>query len=286
MSEPENKTPAMPWYPRDFAADEPVQLMSLEEEGAYRRLLDHQWLHGSVPSDVAQLARICKNVAPAKMRKIWPAIAPLFFAIDGDPSRLQNRKVERVRAAQIAYKKKQSESGKAGAEARWKDKHPDGDPNGGRMATPLADDWLAVAVASASAQEPPPTPAGVEAGKQFARLLNRLPVTGRAKVSVTELLEKLPDGQQLGWICSFLNYLDGGGLPAGVKPTAEQLATACQDYLAVNPATMGPAHFRSFLVRVVRDAGKSPPQRSGCVSSRTANTLRAIEELAAEGDAA
>jgi uncharacterized protein YdaU (DUF1376 family) len=155
----ENKPPSYPWYPRDFAMDEPVQMMTLEEEGAYRRLLDHQWLHGSIPADVAQLARICKNVPPAKMRKLWGAIAPLFVA-DADGLRYRNRKLERVRQEREEYRQRQSEAGRRGARQRW---HPtpeaNGDPNGGGIATPVADQWPASASAFASANDPPSPPA-------------------------------------------------------------------------------------------------------------------------------
>ncbi|HEY5085926.1 MAG TPA: DUF1376 domain-containing protein [Gemmatimonadaceae bacterium] len=121
MVETENKAPAYPWYARDFAADEPVQLMTLEEEGAYRRLLDHQWLHGSIPCDVVAIARICKNTPRARMVKLWAAIAPCFVADDSAPSRLQNRRLERERARSAAYRERQSAAGKLGAEAAWGD---------------------------------------------------------------------------------------------------------------------------------------------------------------------
>ena len=81
---------------RDFAADEPVILMSLEEEGAYRRLLDHQWSHGSIPDDMKQLAAICKGASVARMKSIWAAVSPCFMPAD-EPGRLVNQRLERVR---------------------------------------------------------------------------------------------------------------------------------------------------------------------------------------------
>jgi uncharacterized protein YdaU (DUF1376 family) len=119
VTDAQNKAPSYPWYPGDFQRDEPVQLMSLEEEGAYRRLLDNQWMHGSIPADVAQLARICKNVPAAKMRKLWAAIAPCFVPYPDIADRLYNRKLERVRSERQAYLQKKSNAGKLGAEAAW-----------------------------------------------------------------------------------------------------------------------------------------------------------------------
>ncbi len=115
----ENKAPAYQWYPRDFEADEPVKLMTLEAEGAYRRLLDHQWLHGSIPSEIREIAQLCKNTPVARMKRLWLAIAPCFRSVDGDETRLQNAKLERIRAESEEYRKKQSAKGKAGAQARW-----------------------------------------------------------------------------------------------------------------------------------------------------------------------
>jgi uncharacterized protein YdaU (DUF1376 family) len=114
----ENKVPAYPWYPRDFAADEPVQLMSLEEEGAYRRLLDHQWLHGSIPDDISSLAKICKNIPVRRMKKIWSSIEGCFSPTD-EPARLQNRKLERIRLDRSRFIQQQRESGSRGGHKRW-----------------------------------------------------------------------------------------------------------------------------------------------------------------------
>lgn len=119
MSDATNKAPAYPWYPRDFAADEPVQLMTLTEEGAYRRLLDHQWLHGSIPGEMSQLARICKNIPVREMTKLWRALDHCFSRMEGQPPRFQNRRLERVRQERREYRDKQSASGKLGAEAAW-----------------------------------------------------------------------------------------------------------------------------------------------------------------------
>jgi uncharacterized protein YdaU (DUF1376 family) len=43
------KTAGYIWFPADFMSDEPVMVMTLEEEGAYRRLLDHSWLSNGLP---------------------------------------------------------------------------------------------------------------------------------------------------------------------------------------------------------------------------------------------
>lgn len=109
-----SKAAAYLWYPRDFAADEHVVLMDLETEGAYRRLLDHQWLHGSVPSDLTDLAKICKGVTVPKMRRMWPALSACFQPSADDPNRLCNAKMERVREDWLHVREARSEAGRKG----------------------------------------------------------------------------------------------------------------------------------------------------------------------------
>jgi uncharacterized protein YdaU (DUF1376 family) len=112
--------PSYPWYPRDFMADEPVMLMTLEQEGAYRRLLDHQWLHGSIPVDLKQLAVICKGVTASKMKALWAGIAECFVVVPDDDARLVNERLERVREEYVKFRTGKSEAGSKGNEVRWK----------------------------------------------------------------------------------------------------------------------------------------------------------------------
>lgn len=108
------KSPSYAWYPRDFAADEPVVLMTLEEEGAYRRLLDHQWLHESIPSDLRQIAAICKGVPLSRMRQLWSALQVCFVPSEKDADRLVNPRMERQRKRAEEYRRNQSQNGKRG----------------------------------------------------------------------------------------------------------------------------------------------------------------------------
>lgn len=112
-----DKFPFYPWFPRDYAADEHVQVMTLAAEGAYRRLLDHQWLHGSIPADPAVCARLCRAGAE-EFTALWPLVAPCFHPIEGDPSRLQNRKLERIRAETVARREALKAAGSRGGSQR------------------------------------------------------------------------------------------------------------------------------------------------------------------------
>jgi hypothetical protein len=53
-----SKPPAFQFYPSDWLGSQRVSLMTLEEEGAYIRLLSYCWQHGSIPADPEQIARL------------------------------------------------------------------------------------------------------------------------------------------------------------------------------------------------------------------------------------
>lgn len=87
--------------------------MSLEAECCYRRLLDVQWMSGAIPSDIATLARLCKNIPVRRMRSIWTEIAPCFIpATDGQG--LVNPKLAAIREGVVAFRRERAESGRLG----------------------------------------------------------------------------------------------------------------------------------------------------------------------------
>ena len=149
------KRPYMPFYGREFYQDENVMLMTLEQEGAFKRLLWNCWQEGSIPSDLAKLAAICKNT-PLKIfeKRIWPALKVCFTPTED--GRLINNKIERVRQESQKYRDGQSERGRLGAEKRW-NRHrraaPPPDPRGA-AATPSPDP----ATAAPSAEPEPDSP--------------------------------------------------------------------------------------------------------------------------------
>jgi uncharacterized protein YdaU (DUF1376 family) len=109
------------WYPGDWLNDEAVSLMTIAQEGAYRRLLDHQWWEGSIPSDLRALAQLTKTTPEAFAADFWPAISPHFKPCQCDRiGRLSNRRLEEVRKEAEEELEKKSRAGSAGADARWK----------------------------------------------------------------------------------------------------------------------------------------------------------------------
>lgn len=109
------RSPAYQWYVKDYESDEAVKLMTYEQEGIYHRLLDHQWLHGGIPSDPRQIAMLVPKVPLKRFLGLWPGIAVKFVDLDG---RLVNEKLEKVRRDTAAYKALKAAAGRASAQHR------------------------------------------------------------------------------------------------------------------------------------------------------------------------
>lgn len=109
--------PWFPFYARDWLVNEEVGTMTLEEEGAYVRLLATQWEYGSIPNDERRLCALLKRCDPRRFRRLWPVLAPHFAPIsDG---RLANPRLaqERERYEQAAGARREMAS--RAARKRW-----------------------------------------------------------------------------------------------------------------------------------------------------------------------
>ncbi len=90
--------------------------MTLEEEGAYIRLLASCWQHGSVPSDPGQAARLIGKGASTTV-----AATVLAMFIPGEtPGRLVHDRLEAERAKQAEWRRKSSLGGIKSGEVRSK----------------------------------------------------------------------------------------------------------------------------------------------------------------------
>lgn len=120
------KAPAFQIYVADFDMD--TAAWDNEEVGAYVRLLFYQWANEAIPDDPARLAKIAR-CSRTKFRKIWLIISQKF--VPKSDGFLINLRLERTRHEKQQYIEGQQESGKKGAEKRWKsDSKPNGDPIG------------------------------------------------------------------------------------------------------------------------------------------------------------
>ena len=101
-----NKTPAFQFYPGDYLSSQRVSLMTLEEEGAYIRLLCYCWKNGHIPSDPEQLARLIgKGATIALAKKV-----SLMFENKGG-SRLVHDKLDELRIQRERWVEKSRQGG-------------------------------------------------------------------------------------------------------------------------------------------------------------------------------
>jgi uncharacterized protein YdaU (DUF1376 family) len=107
----QGKSPAFQFYAADYLADENVQLLTLEEEGAYIRLLAYCWREGSIPADFKSLSRMCKNCS----EEVLTAVQPLFT---GRGKRLVHPRLILERKRHENYIKQQRAKGIASGNSR------------------------------------------------------------------------------------------------------------------------------------------------------------------------
>jgi len=88
--------------------------MTLEQQGAYVRLLCYNWQDGFIPNDLSQLALLC-GTTPRKMALIWESVKDCFGPLPDNPDRLVNPRLEHTRDGLRRFSDKQ----KAKADARW-----------------------------------------------------------------------------------------------------------------------------------------------------------------------
>lgn len=128
-------SPCFLWWPKDILADARVQTLTLEQEGAYRRLIDYCWIEGSIPSDPAELGMLCKidtstQEGLERAEGLRNRLEPFFIDAAERPGWWAHRRVEEQRreqreerdaraAKEAAERERLSQAGKKGAERAW-----------------------------------------------------------------------------------------------------------------------------------------------------------------------
>lgn len=120
-----SKTAEMPYFkvfPRDEIADSRIQLLELDEFGAYQRLKFQIWIDGgNLPFDERFLAKLLR-ISPKKFQKIWKEISPLFSIID---EKLTIADFEMQRAKYSDFIEQRRAAGQKSATKRGNDRSTD-----------------------------------------------------------------------------------------------------------------------------------------------------------------
>lgn len=98
-------------------------MMTLTEEGAYRRLLDFCWINGAIPADPEKAARV---VGKGCTKEIAKVCLEMFTPHPTDETLLVHDRQETERAKQM----QNSEARKKAADARWKNQGKPADVRG------------------------------------------------------------------------------------------------------------------------------------------------------------
>lgn len=142
MTHGDGKAPAFQLYVKEFLSDANQAGMSLQESGAYIRLMCFEWNeHGKgLPDDFTRCARMI-GATPPQMRTMWKALRGCFVDHPNAPGRMLHPRLEKERQKQETFKRRRSYAGKKGAEVRWQtDGKDDGKHDGKAIATPMAKD--------------------------------------------------------------------------------------------------------------------------------------------------
>jgi len=113
------KAPAFQFYVRDWLSSGKVATMTLEQQGAYMRLLCFAWLDDdcSLPNDDAELASL------SGMGERWftngsQVVRRCFTEMPNNPSRLVNERLVVEREKQAEWRKKSAEGGRKSGKTR------------------------------------------------------------------------------------------------------------------------------------------------------------------------
>ena len=113
ISSKRTPSPAFQFYPKDFFSSDKVDRMSMTERGCYITLLGKDWLENGLPTDVAELAAMCR-MKPSQFRRMWEH-GKLHECFTEKNGRYFNPRLEVERRAQAEFRKRQKEK----AEKRW-----------------------------------------------------------------------------------------------------------------------------------------------------------------------
>jgi len=121
-----NRSPAFQFYPQDWLASAKVAEMTLEEEGAYIRLICYCWMTGSIPADPARCAKMVGKgctveVATAvqlAFNQISTTLQPNVNQTSTSDQRMTHERLEKEREKQDRHREKSAFGGRQSAKSR------------------------------------------------------------------------------------------------------------------------------------------------------------------------
>jgi len=111
------KDPAFLFYCTTWLQSREVNTMSLEQQGAYVRLLCFAWLHGSIPDDLEEL-RLMLGLGgdETAFDRIWSKMSRRWSKVPGTPGQLINMRQEAERVERKQKAEEMRTRGQAGGQ--------------------------------------------------------------------------------------------------------------------------------------------------------------------------
>ena len=108
------KSSGFSFSPSEYLANQQIQMMSLEEEGVYIRLLSYCWQNGSVPKDPEQAARL---VGKGASTTVVASVLRMFHATQ-NPQELTHFDLQQQKDRLMQWKEKSAAGGRKSAAGR------------------------------------------------------------------------------------------------------------------------------------------------------------------------
>jgi len=115
------KDPSMPFYVNDWLSSPSVACMSLEQQGAYLRLLCYCWAsqNAELPSDDKALS-VLSGMGEGWFNGGSHLVRVCFVEHPNQPSRLTNKKLYELWQERVEWRRKSAEAGRKSGESRRK----------------------------------------------------------------------------------------------------------------------------------------------------------------------
>jgi len=272
------KDPSMPFYINDWLSSPRVLCMTLEQQGAYVRLLCHCWASGDASlADCDDTLAVLSSMGEGWLKNGCPLVRTCFVPHPKLDGCLTNIKLYELWKERELWRKKSVEGGKRSAANRRRSKEL-GTPKGGsRKVERVVDDCLAPngnsSSSSSSSIKPPPNP---------------LPVTTESDsvggswggdVSWGQVRERLIG---LGLSSAPRLTRDLAGRDESDRPTATETWSAIDYWENQRPAwDLGALHNKIATLRAAQPLATGWPQRAAAsdLIDRRAERDRKYEQL-------
>lgn len=144
QADEKHKAPSFQFYPGDWLSSTKIAMMTPAQEGAYIRLLCHDWANDGLPDDDDALAMLSR--AGEEWHKgSYSLVKKCFTPHPRIEGLITNKRLEEEREKQATWRAKCSQGGQKASKKRWEEAKKGENHKGSyNLVTPLVTDYLQV----------------------------------------------------------------------------------------------------------------------------------------------